>query len=187
MQLWPWHWCMQLHWCRLVLHRCGWPLGRGPRTGPNTCMLATHQLSPAAVSAAVMQSVCHLTPEHSASQLHSQDFTSSVEPTPRATPRSARKPGSTGLPPRESMSSQKHLERLQSARQYGTYRPSSSGGSITVAPISLTAMSGSLSHRQLYTEPVSSSINLKEQASKLMTGGSTMRVSAAHGGIPSSR
>jgi hypothetical protein len=113
------------------------------------------------------------------------DFSSSVEPTPRATPRatprSGRKASTTGhLPPRESLSSQKHMERLQSARQYGLYRPTSSSSVPAAAP-----SSGGLSHRSLATE--GSCSNLKEQASRLTSAPSTTRVSAAHGGIPSSR
>lgn len=117
------------------------------------------------------------------------DYSSSVEPTPRATPRatprSGRKVSTTGyLPPRESQSSQKHMERLQSARQYGSYRPTSSSSS-AAAP---AASSGGLSFRQSLAAEGSCS-NLKEQVSRLTSAASSSsaRVSASHGGIPSSR
>jgi hypothetical protein len=51
---------------------------------------------------------------------------SSTEP---MTPRTARSNSGGNMPVRESISSQKHLERLQSARQSGSFKPVPSAGS----------------------------------------------------------
>lgn len=93
------------------------------------------------------------------------DF-SSVEATPRPTPRrTSINICGIPLPPREHSSAQKHLERLQSARQFGTYRGSSANTSIHTAPSSMT-------HRQLSGSP--GGPTLKAEASKL-TGNMTAR------------
>ncbi|KAF6266160.1 hypothetical protein COO60DRAFT_646067 [Scenedesmus sp. NREL 46B-D3] len=114
------------------------------------------------------------------------EFSSSVEATPRATPRSGRKISTTGhLPPRESRSSHQHMERLQSARQSGVYRPTSSSSGAPAA----AGSNGGLSHRQPLAAAGSCS-SLKEQASRLTSAASSSssaRVPAAHGGIPTSR
>ncbi|KAF8055758.1 KIN14F [Scenedesmus sp. PABB004] len=92
----------------------------------------------------------------------------SVEPTPRATPRSGRKLSGAGLPPRESVSSMKHLERLASARQFGTYRPgvSSSSSSAAGAAIGLRGEGGSALKAE------ASRLTARERGGEAASGGS---------------
>ncbi|KAF6266144.1 hypothetical protein COO60DRAFT_1697481 [Scenedesmus sp. NREL 46B-D3] len=97
------------------------------------------------------------------------EFSSSVEARPRATPRSGRRLSTTGhLPPRQSRSSHQHMERLQSARQSGVCRPSSSSSGAPAA----AGSNGGLSHRQPLAAAGSCS-SLKEQASRLTCAASS--------------
>eukprot|EP00775_Hariotina_reticulata_P005972 gene5972-6211_t len=73
---------------------------------------------------------CRPTPEVSPLGQHCINGykSSGTDPLPLMTPRTARSSSNSSMPVRESISSQRHLERLQSARQSGSFKTASSAG-----------------------------------------------------------